>query len=101
MPDLPIPADLLDTVTEYLDDIGRGNSHPEASDLRTRLRAAMERADTLNDYTVIGTYADNGQRFATWTRATDAEEAERKAADEADGEVIIAGVLSGYLTMLR
>jgi hypothetical protein len=47
----------------------------------------------MSTYTVIGIYDDNGQRFATVVEAESPALAERAAVEDADSDIIIAGVV--------
>lgn len=51
-------------------------------------------------YTVFALYADNLQRYATSTEAESPEEAERIVRNDAEGELLIAGVIEGQHTCL-
>ena len=53
----------------------------------------------LKQYTVIGVYADNHQRWAESFMAEDVAHAEEQAQDSAGGDLIIAGVVLGKVTV--
>lgn len=46
-------------------------------------------------YTVFALYADNLQRYATSVEAESPEEAERIVRNDAEGELLVAGVIEG------
>lgn len=53
----------------------------------------------MERYTVIGVYADNKQRYASYFWADDYRHAEEQAYNEADDGLIIAGVVRGEATL--
>ena len=48
----------------------------------------------MADFTIIGYWSDNDQRFATHVRAKDASTAEIKCLDQHEG-VVVCGVIRG------
>ena len=57
------------------------------------------RKPKLKQYTVIGVYEDNYQRFAETYQATDVEHAEEQARNDSETRLIVAGVVLGKVTM--
>ena len=55
----------------------------------------------MSKYTVIALYGDNLQRFATTVDADSPALAERAAVAEADGDLIIAGVVAGEVEVVE